>query len=401
MAAVPRGTPDMDFGLSDEQRLLVQTVRNFVERELHPLEEDVETTGRLDPDTARSVFEKSRALGLYAMNIPEAFGGGGLSTLDWMLVEEQFGRTTDILVRRAFGNVYEILLRGTPAQHDRWLRPAVNGERTFSIAFTEPGAGSDAAGITTSAEREGQGWRLNGQKHFVSDGSHSDFYVVTAVTDRDAGKRGISTFIIDKDMPGVSVGNEQPMMGLRGTSHIELFFDDVKLDADHLLGDEGQGLRLAFETLGRVRLAQIGARAVGKATRILDLALEQARQREQFGQPIGNFQMIQQMLADSAIEIDAARLVLHQAAWEIDQGGDGRTRISMVKVQAAETLGRVADRAVQIFGGMGYCRQLPIERYYRDARIFRIFDGTSEIHRGVIAQRLLKDPSSIYDPVLS
>jgi acyl-CoA dehydrogenase len=389
----------MDFGLTDEQKLLVTTVRDFVERELRPLEEDVEASGALAPETARAIFEKSHALGLYAMNIPEEFGGGGLSTLDWMLAEEQFGRTTDILIRRAFGNVYDILLPGTPEQHDRWLRPAAAGRRTFSISFTEPGAGSDAGGIRTRAVRDGDGWRLSGAKHFVSDGLVSDFYVITAVSDPSAGKRGISAFIVDRDLAGVTVGRDQPMMGLRGTSHAELFFDDVSLGPDCLLGGEGNGLKLALTTLGRVRLAQIGARAIGRATRILDLALAHARERVQFGRPIGDFQMIQQMLADSAIEINAARLMLHQAAWEIDQGGDGRTRISMVKVEAAETLGRVADRAVQIFGGMGYCRDLAIERYYRDARIYRIFDGTSEIHRGVIAGNMLKDASLVYDLV--
>lgn len=380
----------MDFGFSSEQRLLTRSLTTFIERDLRPLEDEVETTGVLDPGKAAEIMDKSLAQGFYAMNMPSELGGGGLSTLDWMLAEEQFGHTTDILVRRAFGNVYEILLAGTPEQHERWLKPSIRGQRTFSVAFTEPGAGSDAAGIQTRAVRQGNGWRLNGQKHFVSDGLYSDFFVVTAVTEPDAGSKGISTFIVDKAMKGCSVGRDQPMMGLRGTSHVELFFDDVQLGPEHLLGPEGAGLKLALETLGRIRLAQIGARAVGKATRILSLAADYAADRKQFGESIGSFQMVQELLADSAIEINAARLALLQTAWTIDQGQDARLGISMVKVQAAETLGRVADRAMQIFGGMGYCKDLPIERYYRDARIYRIYDGTSEIHRGVIARAMVK-----------
>lgn len=389
----------MDFALSHEQRLLIETVRAFIRTELQPLEAAVEASGSLPQETARTIFEKSRALGLYAMNIPGEFGGGGLSALDTMLVEEQFGRTTDILIRRAFGNVYEVLLRCDEGQRARWLLPAVRGERTCSIAITEPGAGSDAASIRTRAVRDGEGWRLTGGKHFISDGLFSDFFVVSAVTDAAAGGRGISLFLVDKGSPGFTIGRDQPMMGLRGTSHVELAFDDVPLDRQCLLGAEGAGLRLALETLGRVRLAQVGARAIGKATRVLDLMADYARERQQFGSRIGDFQLIQQMLADSASEIVTARLLLHRAAWELDQGGDGRDLIAMVKVHAAETLGRVVDRAVQVFGGMGFCQDLPIERYYRDARIYRIFDGTSEIHRTAIARSLLKRGSGLYDVI--
>lgn len=387
----------MQFELSEEQKLIVATVRRFVETELIPLEDEIETTGQLAQARAREIFEKSRALGFYAMNIPEQYGGGGLSAVDTMLVEEQFGHTKDILIRRAFGNVYESLLECTDAQKERWLLPAVRGERTCSIAITEPGAGSDAAGISTRAVRDGEGWRLSGQKHFVSDGEFSDFFIVSAVTDPAARPRHVSLFLVDKDMPGVAVGRNQPMMGLTGTSHIELFFDGVRLGREHLLGGEGRGLRIAYETLGRVRLAQVGARAVGKACRLAKLMTDYATERRQFGKVIGEFQMIQQMIADSVIEINAARLMLLRAGWEIDQGRDARDWISMVKIEAAETLGRVADRAVQVFGGMGYCKELPIERLYRDARIYRIFDGTSEIHRTVVARSALKSGAALWD----
>ena len=387
----------MNFDLTHEQRMLVQTIRDFIVAELLPLEKEVEESGRLDPEKAQEIQQKSMKLGLYALNVPESFGGAGLSTLDWMLAEEQFGHTTDILVRRAFGNVYDLLFKGTKEQVERWLLPSVLGERVFSIAFTEPEAGSDAAAIKTRAERSATGWTINGRKHFISDGEYSDFFIITAKTDSDAGYKGISTFIIDKDTPGLMVGRDQPMMGLRGTSHVELFFDGVKLGAESLLGREGEGLKLALETLGRIRLAQIGARAVGKATRILDLTADYARQRIQFGESIDQFQMIQKMLSDSAIEINSARLALLQTAWEADHDRDVSARISMIKVQASETVCRVADRAVQIYGGLGYCSDLPIERYYRDARIYRIFDGTSEIHRTVIARAISKGNRNLYN----
>jgi acyl-CoA dehydrogenase len=384
----------VDFSLSSEQRLLIDSVRRFIAEHLAPLEDEVEREGRLDAATARSIFDRSKALGLYAMNMPTALGGGGLSAVDTMLVEEQFGHTTDILVRRAFGNVYEVLLACEGVQKERWLLPTVRGERTCSIAITEPGAGSDAAGIATRAVKDGAGWRLAGQKHFISDGLFSDFFVVSAVTGQ---ARMVSLFLVDKSLPGVTVGRDQAMMGLRGTSHVELHFDNVMLDADALLGGEGNGMRLMLETLGRVRLAQVAARAVGKASRVLALAADYAGERRQFGKPIGAFQFIQQLIADSAIEINAARLMVLRAAWEIDQGHDARGWISMVKVQASETLGRVVDRAVQVFGGMGFSKDLPIERYYRDARVYRIFDGTSEIHRGLVARAAMKKGAPLFD----
>ena len=387
----------MNFSLSEEQHLLVSSIRGFIESELRPLEEDIEKTGRLADDVASEIRAKSQELGLYAVNIPTKYGGGGLSVLDWMIAEEQFGRTSDILVRRAFGNVYEILLEGTDAQIETYLIPAVRGDRTFSVAFTEPEAGSDAAAIKTRAVRKNDGWVLNGSKHFISDGLYSDFFIVTAVTNPDAGARGISTFILDKGLAGFTVGRDQPMMGLKGTSHVEMHFENVKLNEGCLLGKEGQGLKLALATLGRVRLAQVSARAVGRSSMILDSCLRYSKDRRQFGSPIGEFQMIQHMLVDSAMEINACRLALWQTASRIDAGEEARGAISMLKVQASEMLGRVVDRAVQIYGGAGYCCDLPIERYYRDARIARIYDGTSEIHRMVMARQMMKGDVGLFD----
>lgn len=384
----------MDFALNDEQKMMIETVRRFIADELKPLEDEVEHTGALDPIKARAIHEKAKALGLYGMNMPVELGGGGLSNLDRILLEEQFGHTTDILIRRAFGNVYEPLLHCKGEQIERWLKPAVSGQRTCAITITEPGAGSDAAGIKTTARQNADGsWTLNGNKHFISDGEWSDFFLVSAKT----GEKEISMFMVDKGLPGFTVGKDQAMMGLRGTPHLELFFDNVVLEPMALLGERGQGFKLAMGALNVVRLAQVGARAVGKASHVCEMMLHWAQERQQFGQRIGEFQMVQQMLADSVIEINAARWMVYHAAWMLDQGLDAREHIAMVKVHAAETLGRVVDRAVQVFGGMGYCKELSIERYYRDARIYRIYDGTSEIHRGVIAKMAMKKGAALFD----
>jgi acyl-CoA dehydrogenase len=383
----------MDFSLNDEQKMMIDTIRRFIAEELHPLEAELEENGALDKEKALTVFSKSKELGLYALNIPEQFGGGGLSNLDRILCEEQFGHTSDYLIRRAFGNVYEPLLECKGVQVDRWLKPTVEGVRTCSIAITESGAGSDAAGIKTTARKTDAGWVLNGSKCFISDGLWSDFYLVSAKT----GDKEISMFMVDKGLPGFKLGKDQLMMGLRGTPHLELFFDDVVLESDTLLGEQGQGFKLAMGALNVVRLAQVGARAVGKASHVLELMLDYVNQRKQFGQKIGDFQMVQQQIADSVIEINAARWMVYQAAWMLDQGFDAREQIAMVKVLAAETLGRVVDRAVQLFGGMGFCKELPIERYYRDARVYRIFDGTSEIHRTVVAKMAMKKGAVLFD----
>lgn len=383
----------MDFTLNDEQKMMIDTVRRFIAEELRPLEDRLEADGALARETAQAIHGKALALGLYALNMPAELGGGGLSNLDRILCEEQFGHTSDQLIRRAFGNVYEPLLHCRGEQVERWLAPSVRGERTAAIAITEPGAGSDAAGIKTHAKKTDTGWVLNGSKHFISDGEWSDFFLVSART----GEKEISMFMVDKGLPGFTVGKDQPMMGIRGTPHVELFFDNVPLDDTALLGERGQGFKLAMGALNVVRLAQVGARAVGKASHVCELMLQYAGERRQFDTRIGDFQMVQQMLADSVIEVNAARWMVYHAAWMLDQGLDAREQIAMVKVHAAETLGRVVDRAVQVFGGMGFCKELPIERYYRDARIFRIFDGTSEIHRSVIAKAALKKGAVLFD----
>ena len=383
----------MDFALNHTQKMLIDTVRRFIEQELKPLEASVDAENALAPETARAIFEKSRSLGLYALNMPDEFGGGGLSAVDTMLCEEQFGHTSDILIRRAFGDVFDALLACKGEQIDRWLKPIVSGERICALAITEPSAGSDARAVRTMARRTDTGWVLNGSKHFISDAECSDCFLVLART----GEKELSLFLVDKALPGFTLGKNQEMMGLRGTTHNELFFDDVPLEPVALVGEQGEGFKIIGNLLGRVRLALIGARAVGKAAQVLEMMTHYATDRKQFGRSIGEFQMIQQMLADSVIEINSARLMVLHTAWMLDNGLDARDWISMVKVQSSEMLGRVVDRGVQVFGGSGFCKDLAIERYYRDARIFRIFDGTSEIHRMSVAKSLLRNGAPLYD----
>lgn len=315
--------------------------------------------------------------------------------LDTCLCEEEFGLAKDVLVRRAFGQIPASLVHCRDEQRDRYLLPAIRGEINIGVALTEPEAGSDAAGIRTRARRDGGDFILTGAKHFISDADFADTFIVTAVTDPDKGARGITAFLVDRTEPGFRLGRMQPMMGLHGTGNGEIVFDDIRLPASAILGEEGGGLYQALSTISRVRLAKVGARSVGMARRLLDLSVAHARERRQFGKALGEFQMVRAMLADMGTDLYAARLMVLETAWQVDQGRDPRAKVSMVKLFASEMLGRVADRAVQIFGGTGYCAGHPVERLYRDARVYRIFDGASDIQRLVIARELLREGSEV------
>lgn len=382
----------LDFQVPEDTRVLVETVGKFIRNEVQPLEDEVEATGRVPADALHRLQATARELGLFAMNMPAEVGGGGLSTVEMAYVEEQLGQTSDALIRRIFGQVYEMLLTCQGEQRERYLLPTVRGEKICCMAITEPGAGSDAASISTTATRDGDSFVLNGRKHFISDGDIADYAIVMAVTDKEKRARGgITLFLVDKGTPGFSVGRIQPMMGHRGYGHAELVFENCRVPASQVLGEVGEGFRLIMGSVGRVRLLHIGARSVGMASRLLSMCSQYANVRRQFGHPIGDYQMIQQHLADMATEIYAARMMVLNSAWQIDQGIDCRDKVSMVKVFAAEMMGRAADRALQIFGGMGFCKEMPIERIYRDCRVLRIYDGTSEVHRMLIARSLLKN----------
>ncbi|WP_234464194.1 acyl-CoA dehydrogenase family protein [Paracoccus caeni] len=381
----------IDFSLPEESRLLIDTVRRFVETEVQPLETEVEETARLPSDKLATVKAKAQSLGLFAMNMPEEVGGGGLSCVDHCLVEEELGKTSDALIRRVFGQVYPMLMACKGDQRDTYLLPTVRGEKICAMAITEPGAGSDAASISTTARLDGDEWVINGTKHFISDGDIADYVIVMALTDKEKRARGgITLFLVDKGTPGFKVVRTQPMMGHRGYGHAELAFEECRIPADAVLGEVGGGFKLIMNSVEEIRLAHIGARAVGMATRALDLMRHYAGDRQQFGKPIGDFQMVQKLIADSVIEIFGVKMMVLNTAWELDQGRDVRTKVSAVKVAASEMQGRVVDRAIQVFGGMGFTKEMPLERMYRDARVTRIYDGTSEIHRMLIARATIK-----------
>jgi acyl-CoA dehydrogenase len=382
----------MDFALTDEQRAIVDTVRQFVERELVPHEDEVEQLDEVTPELQQQIRTKALAAGLYAANMPEDVGGAGLDAVSLALVERELGRTSFAL-HHFVARPSRILMGCTGDQVERYLLPTVRGEKQECLAITEPGAGSDVRGMTTTARRDGDDWVINGTKHFISHADISDYIILFAATGEEQSARGprklISSFLIDTDLPGLTITKGSPSVSHRGYHHCELHFDSVRAPADALLGDEGKGFDLMGQWLGATRLA-VAANSVGRAQRVLEEALSWAASREQFGQAIGKFQGLSFQLADSALEIEAAQLLTLQAASRIDAGTLTDTDVAMAKLMATETLGRVTDRAVQVFGGMGLVREYKIERWWRDARVERIWDGTSEIQRHIISRALLR-----------
>ncbi|MGO1078519.1 acyl-CoA dehydrogenase family protein [Inquilinus sp. CA228] len=379
----------MDFGLSHEQQLVVDTVRGFVEHELQPLEREVERTGHVAPEVGREIQRKVRDLGFYAPNIPEEFGGGDLDHLTFTLLERELGRASMALTV-FWGRPSNILCAGTPEQRERYLLPCVRGEKVDALAMTEPDAGSDLRGMSCSARRDGGDWVINGTKHFISHADVADFVILFVATGEDgAGRKRISCLLVDRDTPGFGIHPGYNSVSHRGYHNSTLTFDDCRVPVDQMLGEEGRGFDLANTWLHATRLT-VAAMCVGRARRAFDLALSYAAQRKQFGQPIGRFQGTGFKLADMITEIDAADWLTLSAAWRIDQGQDANRAISQAKLFASEMLGRVTDAALQIHGGMGLMDDLPIERFWRDARVERIWDGTSEIQRHIIARDLLR-----------
>ena len=386
----------MDFGLTDEQRSIVEVTRAFVERELYPHEEEVERTGVLRPELAAQIRAKALAAGLYAANMPEEVGGAGLDTVTWVLYEKELGRANYALHYTGVVRPSNILLAGTEAQRERYLYPCVRGEKIDCLAMTEPGAGSDMRAMRTQRHPRDPMQRAaaggsRGTKHFISHADEADFVILVAVTGSDdAGPaRTMSTFLVDLDTPGLAVHDGYRNVSHRGYTNSILDFDDVRVGDDALLGEEGKGFELAGTWLGSTRL-QVAASCLGRAERALDLSIRHAASREQFGQPIGKFQGVGFKLADMATELRAAELMTLHAAWKYDQGTATDSDIAMAKLKATEMLAMVADEAIQIHGGMGLMDELPLERIWRDARIERIWDGTSEIQRHIISRSLLR-----------
>ena len=382
----------MEFGLSQEQKMIVSTVRGFVETEIFPHEDEVERTGDVSPDLAEQIKSRTQELGFYACNFPEEVGGAGLSHVDFALVERELGRGSMALTH-FFGRPQNILMACRDEQRERYLLPAVRGERMDALAMTEPEAGSDIRGMRCSAERSGNDWVINGTKHFISGANHADFFIVfiaTGVDDTPKGsKKRITAFLVDRGHPGFEVRDGYRSVSHRGYQNCILEFTDCRLPDRQVLGEVDGGFKVMNEWLYATRIT-VAAMSVGRARRCFDLALEHAATRKQFGQSIGKFQGVSFQIADMVTEIDAADYLTLAAAWHLDQGMSANREIASAKLYATEMLARVTDRTLQIFGGMGLMEELPIERFWRDARVERIWDGTSEIQRHIISRELLR-----------
>jgi len=383
----------MDFALTDEQQLIVKTTREFVEHELYPHEKEVEDTGVLRPELLASIRAKAMAAGLYAANMPTEVGGGGLDTVTWVLYEKELGRANYALHYCGVGRPSNILLACKGAQRERYLLPAVRGERTDCLALSEPGAGSDLRSMKTSAVRVGDDFVINGTKHFISHADHADFVILLAATSTDTSgktpRKIMTAFLIDMGHPGFQVLPGYRNVSHRGYNNCILQFNDCRVPASAVLGEVGQGFEVANTWLGATRL-QVAACCLGRADRALELAKRWAVDRVQFGQSIGKFQGIGFKLADMAVELRAAELLVLEAAWKKDQGTATDSDMAIAKLKATETLAMIADEALQIHGGMGLMSDLPLERIWRDARIERIWDGTSEIQRHIISRAMLR-----------
>jgi acyl-CoA dehydrogenase len=382
----------MDFSLSHEQQAIVETVRRFVTNELYPHEDEVERLNDVPPALVEAIRSKALKAGLYAANMPEELGGGGLDAVAMTLVERELGRASYAL-QWLVARPSNILRACEGEQRERYLLPAIRGERVDCLAMTEPGAGSDVRAMNTRAQRVGDDYVISGTKHFISNADLADFVIVFAVTgskETPGGpKRLITGFLVDFGAPGLTVTRGSASVSHRGYHHCELSFENCRVPVAQRLGEEGRGFDLMGEWLGASRLT-VAASSVGRARRVLEMTTRWAAERVQFGQPIGRFQGVGFRLADMATELEAADLLTMRAAWKLDQGTMTDQDAAMAKVFASEALGRITDGAVQIFGGMGLMTDLPIERFWRDARVERIWDGTSEIQRHIISRSMMR-----------
>ncbi|MBV9344937.1 MAG: acyl-CoA dehydrogenase family protein [Gammaproteobacteria bacterium] len=383
----------MDFGLNEEQEMIVKATRDFVRNELVPHEREVEDTGVLRPELYRELKTKAIAAGLYAANMPTAVGGAGLDAVSWVLYEKELGYTGYALQYSCVARPSNILLACVGEQRERYLLPAVRGERIDCLAMTEPGAGSDLRGMKTTAVARGDEFVINGTKHFISHADHADFVILFAASGEEASARGprrlITAFLIDKGTPGFTVRPGYRNVSHRGYNNSILEFNGCRVPKAAILGELHRGFEVANTWLGATRL-QVAANCLGRAERALDAAKQWAVDRVQFGQPIGKFQGVAFKLADMAMELRAAELLTLEAAWKLEQKTASDMDMAIAKLKSTEMLAMVADEALQIHGGMGLMSELPLERIWRDARIERIWDGTSEVQRHIISRALLR-----------
>ncbi|MFE4352725.1 acyl-CoA dehydrogenase family protein [Peribacillus butanolivorans] len=380
----------MTITLNKEMLQMKNMIRNFVEKEVEPYAQQIEEEDAIP----QHLVEKSKELGLFGISIPEQYGGIGLNAVEKATVLEQLGRTHNGFVSliSAHTGIGSTGLVKLASEHlkNKYLPEMAAGNKIAAFALSEPGAGSDATNLATSAVKKGDYWVMNGTKHFITNGPIADVYTVFALTDKEKGaKGGITAFLIERDFPGLTVGKKDKKMGLRGSYTSQVIFEDCIIPEENVIGEVGMGYMSALKILGEGRVS-LAARAVGSCGKLIELSAKYAKERIQFGKPIADNQAIQWMLADMATETEAARALTMMAAQKIDEGKKVIKEASMAKLFASDVFNRVADKAVQIHGGMGYMAEYPVERFYRDARITKIYEGTNEIQRLIIARNILE-----------
>ena len=379
----------MDFSLTEDQKMLKTMLRDFAKKELEPVAAQIDETEEFPAEQVRKIAD----LGLMGLTIPEEYGGSGKGMIEFCIAVEELAQAcaaAAAIFRVSLSlAISPIRLYGTDEQKRRFLVPHAKGEKLACFALTEAGAGSDPASLETTAVRQGDGYLLNGNKLFTTLGAEADIAVVFATIDKSLRHRGITAFIVEKGTPGFSVGKHERKLGLHGVSATELIFENCRVPEENRLGEESQGFRVALDALDESRVT-VGAEAVGIAQAAFNAALNYAKERQQFGQPIANFQAIQWMLADMATQIEAARLLTYQAAYLQDQGLPFIKEAAMAKLFASEVSSFVTNKAIQIHGGYGYTKDYPLERYLRDAKVTEIYEGTSEMMRMTIARQLIR-----------
>ncbi|MGE7778990.1 acyl-CoA dehydrogenase family protein [Peribacillus sp. NPDC097264] len=381
----------MTITLTKEMEQMKAMIRNFVEKEVEPLAQQIEEEDLIP----QHLVEMSKELGLFGISIPEQYGGIGLNTVEKATVLEQLGRTHNgfvslISAHTGIGSTGLVKLASEQLKN-KYLPEMAAGNKIAAFALSEPGAGSDATNLATTAEKKGDYWVMNGTKHFITNGPIADVYTVFALTDKDKGaKGGITAFLVERNFPGVTVGKKDKKMGLRGSYTSQVIFENCIISEENVIGEVGMGYISALRILGEGRVG-LAARAVGSCGKLIELSTKYAKERIQFGKPIADNQAIQWMLADMATETEAAKALTMMAAQKIDEGKKVIKEASMAKLFASDVFNRVADKAVQIHGGMGYMAEYPVERFYRDARITKIYEGTNEVQRLIIARNILDE----------
>ncbi|MCT4477487.1 acyl-CoA dehydrogenase family protein [Peribacillus frigoritolerans] len=377
----------MDFRLDEDILLLKESIRQFIEEQIDPFSMQIEDEDHIP----ESIINLSKEIGLFGLSIPERYGGLGIGMVGKCALYEEIGKThngytTLIGAHTGIGTV-GIVEMGNEMQKEKYLPDMASGNRIGAFTLTEPAAGSHATNLKMTAVKNGDKYILNGTKHYITNADVADIFTVMAVTDKDKGAKGITSFIVEKDFPGFRVGSQERKMGLRGSHSAELVFEDCEVPAENVLGDVGQGYVNALKILANGR-AGLAARNLGSCQYLLDLSTKYATEREQFNVPIIDHQAVSHMIAEMAMEIEALRSFTYRVAWMVDQKEKIIKEAAMLKLYGSEVYNRVADKAVQIHGGMGYMKDYPVERFYRDARITRIYEGTSEIQKNIITGQL-------------